>query len=170
MTIDLTPLLRGEIREIAVDSEFIPDGAPEGITILPGSRITGKISDSGGYIRLVSKVKVPYSGECARCLDEVKGTLEFDFDRTLVTEGMIPQERLEEEAEEYLLIRSGMLNPDEALSESVFLEFPMLLLCSADCPGLCPKCGRKLGPDGVCNCAPKEIDPRMAKLKELFPD
>ena len=124
MTIDINPMLRGEIREIVVDSEFVPECAPEGISLLPGSRIKGKISDSGGYIRLVSKVAVPYEGECARCLDKVVGTIEFDFNRTIVADGMISAERLEEEADEYLLIRSGILDPDEALSESVFLEFP----------------------------------------------
>jgi uncharacterized protein len=80
------------------------------------------------------------------------------------------EERLEEEADEYLAIRRGMLDIDEALCESVFLEFPQRLLCSPDCGGLCSVCGRKLAANETCDCSPKEIDPRWAKLRELLRD
>jgi len=43
--------------------------------------------------------------------------------------------------------------------------FPMRLLCSEDCRGLCDKCGkpRRLGD---CGCNKKEIDPRLAILQK----
>ncbi len=170
MTVDITPLLRGEVSVITVDCGFVPDRAPEGVRLLPGARISGRISDSGGYIRLTSAVTVPYAGRCARCLDRVEGTLGFRFDRTLAPENTVTAELLEEEADEYLPLKDGFLDPDAALGESVFLEFPMVLLCSPDCRGLCPRCGKKLPSEGGCGCSPREIDPRMEKLKELFPD
>ena len=76
-------------------------------------------------------------------------------------------EELEEQADEYLVISHGVLEFDEALSESVFLEFPMVLLCSPDCRGLCPHCGRKLTGSEICGCTPREIDPRWSKLRDI---
>lgn len=168
MTVDLSALLRGEVHSIDIDAEIAPDSAPEGITILPGSRIKGVIEDNAGYIRLTSVASVPYRGQCARCLDKVEGVLEFSFDRTLVTEGMVDADELEENAEEYLLIEKSAINPDSAICESVFLEFPMLLLCSENCRGLCPRCGRRIGESGVCGCEEKQPDPRWNKLLDIL--
>lgn len=169
MLIDLSAILRGEIRELTIDGEIFPDIAPYGIEYLPGVRISGIVKGSGGLVTLASRVTVPYRGECARCLDPIETVLEFDFDRTIVTEGTLSDEVLEEKADEYLVLKRGILEPDEAIIESIFLELPSRLLCSPDCRGLCPKCGKKMTGD-ECGCAPREIDPRWSKLKELLDD
>ncbi len=169
MTIDLSAILRGEIREMEIDGEIFPDTAPYGIEYLPGARISGVISGSAGLVTLTSRVSVPYRGECARCLDTVQAVLEFDFNRTVVTEGTVSNEVLEEKADEYLVVKRGILEPDDAIIESVFLELPSRLLCSEDCRGLCPKCGKKMTGD-ECGCAPREIDPRWNQLKKLLED
>jgi uncharacterized protein len=167
MLIDLSAILRGEIRELEIDGEVFPDTAPYGIEYLPGARISGVVSGSAGLVTLTSRVTVPYRGECARCLEPVETVLEFDFDRTIVTEGTLSDEVLEEKADEYLVLKRGILEPDEASIESIYLELPSRLLCSPDCRGLCPKCGKKMVGD-ECGCAPREIDPRWSKLKELL--
>ncbi len=169
MIIDLSAILRGEIREMEIDGEIFPDAAPFGIEYLPGARISGVISGSAGLVSLTSRVSVPYRGECARCLDPVEAVLEFDFNRTVVTEGTLSDEVLEEKADEYLVARRGILEPDDAIIESVFLELPSRLLCSPDCRGICPKCGKKMTGD-ECGCAPREIDPRWNQLKKLLED
>ena len=167
MIIDLSALLRGEVPAVKIDMEIHPDSVPEGIELLPGARLCGSVEDSAGYIRLTSVARVPYKGQCARCLGHVEGVLEFPFERTLVPTGTVSEAELEENAENYLVIENGRISPDSAISEQVYLEFPMLLLCSPDCAGLCPNCGRKLSPGEVCNCKPKEPDPRWSKLKEI---
>ena len=171
MIIDLGPLLRGEIGKIEISSDIKLDSVPEDYTLPPGAKVTGTVKGTGGYFRLESRVIVPYLGKCARCLDPVKGVLDFSFDRTVVTEGSVDDDTLEENADEYLPVHGGLLDTDEALREAVFLEFPMLVLCGEDCPGLCPKCGRKQKPGERCDCAPPETDPRWDVLKKLdFPD
>ena len=167
MLIDLSAILRGEIRELEIEGEIFPDAAPFGIEYLPGAHISGKVSGSAGLVTLTSRVFVPYRGECARCLDPVEAVLEFDFDRTIVTEGMVSDEVLEEKADEYLVVNRGILEPDEAIIESIYLELPSRLLCSPDCRGLCPKCGKPLR-HGDCGCPKKEIDPRLAVLAQLL--
>ena len=71
---------------------------------------------------------------------------------------------MEEHEDSYVMIRDGKLDVDEALREELLMCFPMRLLCDEDCPGLCPKCG-KPKKEGDCGCPEKEIDPRLAVLK-----
>ena len=167
MIFDITPLLRGDERTLQIRLDVIPDRTPEGIKALPGGLLEGVITDYAGYIRLESKVKIPYRGECARCLDPVDGVLEFDFNRTLAAPGQISEKELEENPEEYLTVTNGTVDLDDAVCETVFLEFPMLILCSPDCAGLCPKCGKKLRPGEKCGCSAPETDPRWAALKDI---
>ena len=65
------------------------------------------------------------------------------------------------------LNENGELNVDEEVAETFVLAFPKKLLCSEDCEGLCPKCGKRKK-DGDCGCVMKEIDPRLAVLKKLL--
>ena len=167
MLIDLSAILRGEIRELEIDGEIFPDAAPFGIEYLPGARISGKVSGSAGLVTLTSRVTVPYRGECARCLDPVETVLEFDFDRTIVTEGTLSDDVLEEKADEYLVVKRGILEPDDAIIESIYLELPSRLLCSPDCRGLCPMCAKNLN-EGLCGCNRKSVDPRLAVLGQLL--
>lgn len=41
------------------------------------------------------------------------------------------------------------LNPD--IREEIILEYPIKPLCSVNCKGLCPKCGKNLN-EGGCSC------------------
>ncbi|MCX5710030.1 MAG: DUF177 domain-containing protein [Candidatus Omnitrophica bacterium] len=71
---------------------------------------------------------------CSRCLEEAEIVFEKKF--TL----------------NYPLSRSDRfidLNPD--IREELIVNYPVKLLCKADCKGLCPKCGKNLN-EGGCTC------------------
>lgn len=166
MIIDLKPMLRGEVDTIDIDFVLTPE-IIEDVTFTDGARVCGKITNSAGYMRLKLKAELPYVGECARCLDEVRGTFSLEFERTVVTEGMVSEEKLEESADEYIVLDGNMLALDDAVKEELLIDFPRKLLCSEDCLGLCPKCGRPKK-EGDCGCITKEIDPRLEVLKKLL--
>ena len=42
------------------------------------------------------------------------------------------------------------------------------LICSNECKGLCPVCGKDLN-DGECACQEEEGDIRLAPLAQLYP-
>jgi DUF177 domain-containing protein len=46
------------------------------------------------------------------------------------------------------------------------LSVPMKKLCTKDCKGLCPKCGKNLN-EGKCNCSTEQMDIRWQPLMEL---
>ncbi len=54
------------------------------------------------------------------------------------------------------------------LSIQVLLEnLPLQPLCSQECRGLCPICGKNLN-SGDCDCQVETIDPRLAILRQLL--
>ena len=166
MVLDVGALLRGEVDRIEIDYMLSPEGI-DGITFDSEARVHGSLEDNAGYMRLVLKAEWGYRGECARCLAPVDGVFSLDFERTVVAEGTLSEEQLEEHFDEYAVLDGSRLDVDEPLKEEILLSFPKKLLCSEDCPGLCQKCGKPLR-DGDCGCPTKEIDPRLAILKTFF--
>ena len=166
MIVDVSPLLRGEVKRIEIDYMLSPEQM-DGITFDSDARVVGCVTDNAGYMRLILKAELSYHGECARCLAPVDGVFSLDFERTVTTEGTLSEEQLDEMSDEYVVLNGGELDVDEALREELLLGFPMRLLCSEDCPGLCPRCGKPKW-EGACGCSEKEMDPRLAILKTYF--
>ena len=166
MTIDVKPLLRGEVKTLELDYR-LPMELP-GVKFEEEARVFGEITDRAGYMRLTLKLSVPFVAECARCLDEVRGVFEEDFERTVVTKGSVSEEQLDESVDEYAVLNeNGELDVDEEVVETVHLTFPKKILCDEECEGLCPKCGKRKK-EGDCGCVTKEIDPRWAVLKNIL--
>ncbi len=166
MTVDVNPLLMGETNRLEIDYTIRPDSI-HGIVFDGDTRVFGCITNNAGYMRLKLTAELSYSGECARCLSKLDGDFAINFERTVVTKGTLTEEQLEDDIDEYVVAEKGILDIDEQIKEAIILEFPKKLLCSEDCPGLCPHCGKALK-DGPCGCTPKEIDPRLAVLRELL--
>ena len=166
MKLDVRPMLRGERDRIEVDFELLPFEI-NGASIDSNVKVLGDIVDTAGYMRLSLSVSFDYSGECARCLTPVNGRYETEFVRTVVSEGTLSEEQLEEDIDEYVVLENGVMDIDEQLREELILDFPMRLLCSEDCPGLCPKCGKPRR-EGDCGCDLTERDPRWDVLRNYF--
>lgn len=54
----------------------------------------------------------------------------------------------------------------ENIREDIILALPMKRLCSKECKGLCPVCGRDLN-TGVCTCKPRRDEPLFSGLDGL---
>ena len=167
MTLDMKPMLRGEVDRIDLDYDLTPMEI-YGVKFEGDLHAVGAVTDSAGYMRLALTISVSYTAECARCLDKVKGEFEELFERTVVTKGAIDEDKLEESVDEYAVLdENGQLDVDDEILETMALLFPKKILCDEDCQGLCPKCGRPKR-EGDCGCSTKEIDPRLAVLKKLL--
>ena len=164
MVLNMGPLLRGEITRMEIAYELTPEPIFD-VSFPQNAQVKGYITDDAGYMRLFLRATLPYEGQCARCLEEVKGEFVLDFERTVAAEGSITEEKLAEMDDAYVMIRDGKLDVDEPLREELLMCFPMRLLCREDCEGLCDKCGKPLAL-GDCGCSKKEIDPRLAILQK----
>ena len=166
MKLDMRPMLRGEVSRMPLDYMLTPDEV-SGVTLEGDAHIVGEITDEAGYMHLTLEASLPYRGECARCLAQVNGVFRLQFERTVADEKTLTDEQMEDNVDEYVIIRDGELDLDEELREALILAFPMRLLCSEDCQGLCPKCGKPRA-QGDCGCPTREIDPRFAALRALL--
>ena len=166
MVLDVRPLLRGEKNRITFDYMLSPIPMDR-VNFKDDAHVTGEITDSAGYMKLRAKAHLAYETECDRCLDPVSGEFVLDFERVVADEGTLTEEQIEDNIDEYVIVENGILDIDEQLTEALLLDFPKKILCSDDCRGLCPKCGKSLN-GGDCGCQKKEIDPRLAILATLL--
>ena len=98
------------------------------------------------------------SGEISKLLKVTKGTV-LNYEEL----GMVRSGRNPENGYRYY----SDLDLDELLTEDLLLDVPSKFLCSPDCKGLCPSCGKNLN-HGDCDCQQDTVDPRLAILKELL--
>ena len=120
--------------------------------------------------RLTGEVALP----CNRCAEEALVTLDQTFDEfeaypdsgTGDTE--VFDERALLENGHVLRLENGVpvLDVSAFLWEEFSLALPVKPLCSPDCRGVCPVCGKNLN-EGPCGCSSDEGDPRLAALRNL---
>lgn len=172
MKLDLRPLLAGE-RLLTFDYELPLECDPEdtssflyGVRFPSPMKVSGEITNTAGYMRMTLCMSVDYQTECARCLKPLSGCFSLDLEKTVAPRnvlGDLDEDRLDD----YAIIEDGFLDMDEPLREQIEMEFPVRFLCSDDCRGLCPRCGKDLN-FGECECDSKEIDPRLEPLRRLL--
>ena len=118
----------------------------------------------GDEVRMTLRAKALVHGECARCLDPV------EREEAVEAEWTAKERDLDDPDFELPLDEKGHLDVDEWLTQEFMFQIPTVLLCSPDCAGLCPRCGKK---KAECTCPPEEAelppaDARLAILKSLL--
>lgn len=113
---------------------------------------------------LTLQVSADISAECARCLAPVRE--HYEFTRSY----LVRQRDLEDPDFELPLNEEGCLDTEELVFQELVFEVPRVLLCSADCIGLCPICGKKRAAGCSCQSADDAAPPdaRLSILKQLL--
>lgn len=145
-------LLREPGAEVNVD--FIMDKSllnHDEYTFVQPVKVQGVLTNTGNEITLTGKILTKIEGSCSRCLEPVVQDIAVEFD----------------EAYELEDIEDSTLDIGQCAADFLMVSLPVKLLCNFDCPGLCSHCG-KLLKEGACDCQEKEVDPRLAALKNLF--
>ncbi len=91
---------------------------------------------------------------CARCLKPTGSSLTIRFE-------------IEQDLNEKEYIDGYNLDVDQLVHDEALLVWPESVLCREDCKGLCSTCGQNLN-DGSCDCERTDLDPRMAKILDIF--
>jgi uncharacterized protein len=120
-------------------------------------------------IRMRAQWSGSFEAPCARCLEPVRHELKGDFDllfRPLGVDAGPPERALVVPETEIGYYQEGGLMLEDVLREQVLLSLPARTLCSADCKGLCPNCGRNLN-EGACTCEARPADDRWSALSDL---
>ena len=124
--------------------------------------VSGSVRNTAGVLVMQGEIRTCIHGVCDRCASDFDQDVEIPIDVVLVREFAN-----EENEDEWVFPLEGDNADLEDIVRTVFvLNMDTKLLCKPDCAGLCCRCGKNLN-DGPCDCE-KEIDPRLAALKQLL--
>ena len=123
---------------------------------------SGTVRNTAGVLVMKGMITTTIHGICDRCTTEFDREMEIPIDAVLVTE--LANE--ENEDEWVFTLEGDSADLDDIVRTIFVLNMDSKLLCSDDCKGMCCRCGKNLN-EGPCSCE-KEIDPRLAALKQLL--
>ena len=108
-----------------------------------------------GSIRLV----------CARCLMEFETVLSAPLERIVQREKTTSDEGASDEIK-FIAPNADFVDLTSEVRDALLLALPIKPLCSEDCRGLCPFCGKNLN-EGTCTCRQARTDVRWNRLLAL---
>ncbi len=133
--------------------------------ILKKSPIALRIENQENASVLISgSVDMTIAIPCDRCLEDIPTDIHFDIDKKLsINDGTLVDDEMEET--DYLI--GFELDVERLVYAEILVNWPMKVLCKDDCKGICKVCGMNLN-KGTCSCQKTELDPRMARVQDIF--
>ena len=111
-------------------------------------------------IDLIGSIETELLLACSRCLETFSYSINIELNERL-------SKTLKSEDEDIIFIKNDRLDLNEIVENNIISMLPIKRLCNSDCKGLCHQCGIDLN-HNTCKCIIEDIDPRLAKLKNLF--
>jgi len=102
---------------------------------------------------------------CSRCLKDIIFPMNIQISKDL--DFKLTGEERANNLDETNYIIGYNLDLDILVYDEILIGFPMKLLCSEDCKGICKNCGANLN-EKTCDCDNTEYDPRMSVIRDIF--
>lgn len=134
-----------------------------------------EVTKTGETLLMKGSASTKVLMECSRCLEEFKKDLSADLELVFQRRaGPVGCENTHREGdvelsdEELKIVEydAESIDLSDSVRESILLALPIKPLCSENCKGLCPVCGKNLN-QGSCDCQQTHIDPRWKALERL---
>ena len=110
------------------------------------------------------KCKLVLELPCDRCLELVRTEMHLEFTKNVDLDESSDEK---DELDEKNYIDGYNLDVDKLLYNEMLIGWPMKILCSEDCKGICNVCGQNLN-KGTCDCEDTSLDPRMSVIRDVF--
>jgi len=143
--------------EMTVGMAGIPEGEPLTLDLRLESVVEG--------VLVSGTVTAPVTGECARCLTPVSGTVSVPVTELFAYPDSATEQTSEEDEVSHLV--GDLLDLEPLVRDALVLDLPLSPLCRDDCRGLCAGCGERLD-DLPADHTHTMTDPRWAALAERF--
>ncbi|HEX9902084.1 MAG TPA: DUF177 domain-containing protein [Acidobacteriota bacterium] len=168
MRIDIDRLPKEGLK-VDRDFDFLSeDLVEEDAVFLQPAHARLEIKKVDQEILIKGRLTVGLSFVCSRCLMPFDYPVDSAFDLVYQPEDLEQaKEELAEEDLERGYFYSRSLDLQEIILEQLNLTFPVKPLCSKDCGGICPICG-KVRRESGCACTVREDDFRPVKIKNLI--
>lgn len=164
MKLDVSELLKREraVKELhlEVNEEKFYDGS-ETIQLLEPIKLDGTLTKSGDILTLNCAIRAVLELTCSRCLQK------FGYSVDMTIEEEFTNNEKANKDDDIIFIDSDTIDITEVIENNIILTLPIKRLCKEDCKGLCQRCGTNLNLS-TCQCENDDIDPRLAKLKDMF--
>ena len=130
-----------------------------------------KKSDAHIVVKHVKQREIMIVGQCSlvieipcdRCLEPVATEFELNFTKNVD----LSDEEQVDDLDEKNYIDGYNLDVEKLLYNEILIGWPMKILCSEDCKGICNTCGQNLN-EGTCDCEDTSLDPRMSVIRDVF--
>lgn len=164
-----------ELRKVQFDDTFQPGQVEfasenlEQVTPLHALGSAEMLKDSGGELRIQGRYTVELKAVCDRCLTEARFPLDAGFDLFYQPASTIARDEeieIHEGEVEIGFYSNGGLELEDILREQILLALPMQRVCSEDCKGICPICGKNRN-QSACDCHATKTDDRWGALRKL---
>ncbi|OIO40327.1 MAG: hypothetical protein AUJ75_00305 [Candidatus Omnitrophica bacterium CG1_02_49_10] len=119
-----------------LEAEYSPDKLDldtEYVKLLVPVRFSGRVEKAGSSVFLKGEVSVEAQLSCFRCLELFGTKIAQDVELHYKDEGM------------------AFIDITDDIRQQVILGYPIKILCSDDCRGICPSCGKNKNKD-ECSC------------------
>jgi uncharacterized protein len=103
---------------------------------------------------------------CDRCAKEFQSVIKSKFKMVCLFRVNFDESDSAREEVVFLHPDTDKIDLDKDIRDYAILAVPMKKLCSEECKGLCPKCGKNLN-DDLCDCIEEIIDPRWEVIQKL---
>lgn len=122
-----------------------------------------------GKAKLNGTMNLIFEIPCDRCLRTVESEIEVTFEKEVYAPNYRENENDEEELFELEdgFMEGYSLNVEQLIYSEIIINWPMKILCTEDCKGICKSCGQNLN-EGTCTCDNFVPDPRLASIKDIF--
>ena len=145
----------------------------EEIEILAPVKVQMQFKKLGDKVIMTGHLETRLRTQCSRCLADVDQPVATDFRVVYMTqypERLTSPSKgdivLTEDDVGLMLFENDVIDPGQALYEETLAALPQKPLCTDNCRGLCPTCGRNLN-SGQCTCDNDADDSRWSALKKL---
>lgn len=152
--------MKVEVHRVSADGEMVEATSPlpethmeeAGVWFDQPVHLRLKLSVVNGRFVAMGRYETSLSMECHRCLRR--------FAYPVSSTDYIWEQPVRLSGDEIIDLTEG-------IREDIMLGLPLKNLCSEDCKGLCPKCGKNLN-DGPCGCPETEAPSALSELDTLF--
>lgn len=146
--------------------KFMADGTA--YQILSKSDAHVMVEHAGeGRLKVAGTCRLVIEIPCGRCLKPVPVEFGLEFDREVSSQVSDAVSDEADELDENNYIDGYHLDVDRLLYNEILVGWPMRVLCSESCKGICNVCGQNLN-EGACSCEDTRLDPRMSVIRDVF--
>lgn len=129
--------------------------------------VRGTATNLNRMIEVKGEAQIDYKTVCDRCGETLERHLTVPINENIVERDEENQDTTAEDDDRFTFT-GHYIDLDPIVADAILLNLPMQHLCSEECGGLCPVCGRKIT-GSSCECGEsQDIDPRLEALKIFF--